>query len=601
VSAASYRGAHGDDTFNLGAQNATLLYAGTNNGIDSFSGNVVGDGVTHTLLADADNTTIGLASGFDNGVDVIDGGGHANVRVSGTGGNDVLDFGKVKITGIAEVSGGNNNDTVTVSSVSDTAEEILYNGAHGTDTLVVNLTLAQAQDTALLAQLAALVNGNGTVNLGDFHFTSINFEKLKVQVEIGDTYVPITAGNLVVGTSNHQNGVNTPVLTVPNAAAAWTILGLGGDDTMTGGDKDDVLVGGTGRDTMDGGNGSDTYLVGPGESPTTYGDNFHDTGASGYDRILATGDGTNIVINGSLSGIEEINAAGFSGVNIAGATASHNTIDLSGVKLVGIGEVQGGGSTSNDTFHTSSNSDAVGGQAYRGGGGHDTFYLGSQGARLLYDASSNGFDSFHDNGVGDGAVHRVIAESDGTVIGIGLNYGGTDSVDIITANGHSGVTILGSDSQHNNWDFSGTTLTDIVEINTGGGSDTVIGSGANDRILGGSGGDSLNGGAGDDTLIGGTGTDTLTGGLGADSFVFDAISATADIVTDYNFGDGDVLDLTAFEDDAAFVKLVDVGANARVQISADGSDWTDIVTLSGLGNPDVDVKVLFAGDQLLSL
>jgi Ca2+-binding RTX toxin-like protein len=162
-----------------------------------------------------------------------------------------------------------------------------------------------------------------------------------------------------------------------NPAKATALFGLGGDDTIIGGNMDDVLVGGNGMDTMDGGNGSDTYLIGPGESPATYGDAFTDTGSTGYDRIVATGNNTQIVIK-ALSGIEEINSGGFSGVNIAGATSLHNIIDLSHTKLVGIGEVQGGGATSNDTFYTSNDSDAIGGQAYRGGNGNDTFYLGSQ-------------------------------------------------------------------------------------------------------------------------------------------------------------------------------------------------------------------------------
>src|SRR5690606_21776650 len=114
--------------------------------------------------------------------------------------------------------------------------------------------------------------------------------------------------------------------------------------------------------------------------------------------------------------------------------------------------------------------------------------------------TGNGFDSFQGNVVGDGAVHRVIAGSDDTVVGLSTIYGGTNSVDVIDGNGNQGVTILGSDGAHNNWNFSQTTLTDIAEINTGGGNDTVVGS------------------AGDDRINGGTGNDNLTGGGGADTF-----------------------------------------------------------------------------------
>src|SRR5690606_21949185 len=194
-----------------------------------------------------------------------------------------------------------------------------------------------------------------------------NFENLKVNVEVGDTLLPLT-DNLWVGTSNHEapgyaGPLNVPATHPADVNESWTLHGLGGDDILVGGNKGDILVGGTGHDTMNGGDGSDTYLVGPGES----GDFYNDAGASGHDRILATADNTQIVI-GSLAGIEEINAAGFSGVNIAGIPSAHNTLNLAAVKLVGIGEVRGGGPTSGDTFYTSNDSDAVGGQAYRGGG-----------------------------------------------------------------------------------------------------------------------------------------------------------------------------------------------------------------------------------------
>src|SRR5690606_13190267 len=104
-----------------------------------------------------------------------------------------------------------------------------------------------------------------------------------------------------------------------------------------------------------------------------------------------------------------------------------------------------------------------------------------------------------------------IAGSDETVIGIAGTYGGTNSVDVITGEGHDNVTIVGSDGSHDVWDFSQTTLIGIAEINTGGGNDTIIGSAGDDRI---------NGGAGNDRLAGGLGNDTLIGGTGADTFVF---------------------------------------------------------------------------------
>lgn len=47
---------------------------------------------------------------------------------------------------------------------------------------------------------------------------------------------------------------------------AWAIIGLGGDDTLRGGDGNDRLIGGTGKDTLTGGAGTDVFVFSPGDS-----------------------------------------------------------------------------------------------------------------------------------------------------------------------------------------------------------------------------------------------------------------------------------------------------------------------------------------------
>jgi len=65
------------------------------------------------------------------------------------------------------------------------------------------------------------------------------------------------------------------------------------------------------------------------------------------------------------------------------------------------------------------------------------------------------------------------------------------------------------------------------------------------------GNDILFGSVGRDTLIGGLGKDILTGGVGPDIFIFDADALSDaglgihDLIADYNFGGGDVIDLSA--------------------------------------------------------
>ncbi|MGB3489625.1 MAG: VCBS domain-containing protein [Xanthobacteraceae bacterium] len=598
VGGQAYRGGGGNDFFHLGSQSTRILVSNADNGgYDAFDGNTFGDAAVHTIVVETNDTQVRLATNYGGGntVDVIDASHVTDASLVGSSGeHNVWDLSTTVLKGISVVDVGGGNDTVRTAVSSDS--HITYKGGAGTvDTLFVSLTAAQAANPAVLAAVAGLHadtgSGNGSVNVGGLNFTAEGFEFIKVGIAAGNTYLPIDTSNLQIGTADHN------IMTASNPGQATVLFGLGGDDTITGGVKDDVIVGGAGMDAMNGGNGSDTYLVGPGESPTVYGDSFNDTGASGYDRIVATGDGTQIVIK-SISGIEEINAGGFHGVNIAGATAGHTTFDLSATKLVGIGEVQGGGATSNDTFYTSNDSDAVGGQAYRGGGGNDTFHLGTQDTRLLYSGSGNGYDSFDGNT--SGAKHTVIAEADDTVIGISGTYGAANSVDVIDGDGHGNVTIAGSNGVHNHWDFTDTVLTDIAAIY--GGDNT-----ANDVIVGSKGNDTIYGLGGNDQLSGGIGNDTLIGGAGADTFNFSEHgTANVDTILDYSAGEGDKIDLTELlhavgvpnNGSAATVdshiQLANDGANVRLQVDATGSGgWSDVAVLQGYHTSGNDVLVQF--------
>ena len=83
-------------------------------------------------------------------------------------------------------------------------------------------------------------------------------------------------------------------------------------------------------------------------------------------------------------------------------------------------------------------------------------------------------------------------------------------------------------------------------INGRGGDDVIINSsqGRSISILwGGSGNDILKGGSGRDQLDGGLDNDHMVGGSGADEFV---MSRGQDIITDFNYWDGDTISLENF-------------------------------------------------------
>lgn len=79
----------------------------------------------------------------------------------------------------------------------------------------------------------------------------------------------------------------------------------------------------------------------------------------------------------------------------------------------------------------------------------------------------------------------------------------------------------------------------------------IVGNEVDNLLKGLGGNDTIEGGLGDDVIHGGAGNDFLTGGGGRDRFVFDvagtAASPDRDAISDYRFGQGDQIDLRAFD------------------------------------------------------
>lgn len=125
----------------------------------------------------------------------------------------------------------------------------------------------------------------------------------------------------------------------------------------------------------------------------------------------------------------------------------------------------------------------------------------------------------------------------------------------------------------------------------------VIGTSRGDRIDGSGGDNNLNGGGGNDYLDGRGGSDDLTGGAGKDVFAFgtDALGSGTDTITDYNAGQGDLIDISEIisaqgwnsSQVRANVQLVDTGADAELRITANGSTTT-VATLENVNPNSVD-------------
>ncbi|MES2944025.1 MAG: hypothetical protein V4772_14250, partial [Pseudomonadota bacterium] len=117
---------------------------------------------------------------------------------------------------------------------------------------------------------------------------------------------------------------------------------------------------------------------------------------------------------------------------------------------------------------------------------------------------------------------------------------------------------------------------------------TLYGGSGNNGLAGAAGNDYLSGGAGNDTLVGGTGDDRLFGGLGEDIFFIES-SGGRDVITDFDFGGNDKIDLrsdlngSGITDRAtALAHTRDIDGNAVVNLG-DGN----ILILTGVLTADL--------------
>ncbi|MBR0772772.1 hypothetical protein JQ590_31335, partial [Bradyrhizobium diazoefficiens] len=154
--------------------------------------------------------------------------------------------------------------------------------------------------------------------------------------------------------------------------------------------------------------------------------------------------------------------------------------------------------------------------------------------------------------------------------------------DTITGNGNTRISYVSS--------TGGVTVDLVAGTAVGNGSvgtDTIVsgvnavrGSNSADTITGNSLANILEGMSGNDTLDGGAGNDTLTGGVGADKYIY-AGSSGADTITDFNRGEGDVIDVSGVTGVFSFAdiqsKAVASGANTLITFSAGNT-----LTLTGV-------------------
>ena len=111
------------------------------------------------------------------------------------------------------------------------------------------------------------------------------------------------------------------------------------------------------------------------------------------------------------------------------------------------------------------------------------------------------------------------------------------------------------------------------------GDDKLTGGHGNDQLYGGAGRDFLDGQDGNDILTGGQGNDVLTGGVGADNFVF---SEGKDVVNDFNFFEGDRIDLSGFQGVVSVQEVRDSSGTVHTAVSKSADNFMAFRAKSGL-------------------
>ena len=591
-------GAGGSDTYRVTGNEA--------GGWDSFSGYDTyadsGASGTDTIVAIGDEEVdIGLRRfGPSSGIETIDGTQTLGVvRLLGDDNNNLLDFrGTTLVGGNIVIDGGYGNDTIYGTTGND-----LIAGSGGDD----RLDGGAGSDSYLVTGNEA---GGWSSFAGSDTYADTGASGIDTIVAIGDedvdiglakfgptTGIEVIDGTNTLGTVRLLGDWNANLLDFSATSFIGgniVIDGGYGNDTIVGTADDDSIAGGGGDDLLNGAEGSDTYVVtgneaGGWSSFSGY-DTYADTGTGGTDTIAARGDGDvdiGLADFGPANGIEIIDATGALGTVRLLGDGDSNSLDFSGVAIIGSNVVIDGG-YGDDTIIGTAGDDVI-----AGGGGNDL--LDGADSSDTYRVSGTqaggwssfaGFDTYADSG--SGGTDTIEAVGIGNV-DIGLaGFDASSGIEVIDATGVSGIVRLLGDWSSDVLDFSGVTLIGSkIVIDGAGGNDEITGNGAANTIVGGLGQDSMDGGDGGDTYL-------VTGNQagGWSSFAdFDTYTdtGTSGVDTIKAVGVGKVdIGLDGFDTDSG-IEVIDAtgvtGAKAQVRLVGSWDDDSfDFSGVTILGN-----------------
>jgi Ca2+-binding RTX toxin-like protein len=590
-------------------------------------------------------------------------------RVVGTPGDDGL-TGDTGTSHQDLLIGGPGDDVLHGATGSDT---YVFSGGSGSD--VILDTGGDGDEVAFQGSLASTIARFGFAN-GNAQDLTISFQGRTESVTIQGYFTSTGAATLERMTfsdgleMSHQavrDGVYAGLATAGDDILvafplSTTVIGLAGNDVLSGQSGDDVLDGGVGSDLLQGGVGNDTYRFAAGygqdivrDAISGWNSGGADTVAfgsgitvddvqvlqadNGNDLVLVLNSGDQVTLDGTLADagyrIERVLFAD-------GRAWTHSDLMARATQPT----------DGNDLFYGGYDADILG-----GGAGNDTL-IGNGDADTLTGGGGNdllqgglGSDTYVFNaGDGQDIVRDLIS---------GWNSGGFDTVELGTGITPTGVTVVQSDNGNDLilqigattqitldqtvaesgariervrfadgtiWDHSA--LMALATTPTAG-NDAFYGGYDADALSGGGGNDTLVGNDGNDALTGGSGNDLLQGGAGNDSYMFapgDGQDTIREALSGWNSGGNDWIQLaagitpgavTVSQGDSGNDLIIKIGATDQITLDqaiadgnsrieeirfADGTVWTHgfLLEKSSGGTPGADTLSGDWGPNVLS-
>jgi len=518
-------------------------------------------------------------------------------NVIGGSGNDTI----TGNTADNQIAGGGGNDRITLGTGADI---VVYTSGGGFDT-VTDFSLAQDRIdlTAFSsATVTAAFNGRTSSSGG----TLISLSSGEGVVLLGISPGQLTMANLILASNSNaiygssaadrMDGTNGSD-ELHGLGGNDYILGYAGNDFLYGDDGDDTIDGGAGNDAMDGGAGGDVFYVTNGDSVV---------GGTGRDTIIVVDAlGTGYILNMGTSGVERVQATSLGDVIDASTSSDWVQIYAGGgadtitgsafgdvINIVSAeATINAGGGRDTIVFDVfdgtgiSINLGAMNAESFIGRGGNDTINASTTTDWVsIYTGGGNDIvtgSAFGDSIYLESTTVSVNAGAGRDFIVYNVFDGSGISVNLGAMNAEGFVGRAGNDT------INAATATDWVSVYTGGGVDTVTGSGFGDSIYLESTSVTVNAGAGRDYIIynifDGSGISVNLGAMGAEGFIGrggnDTINAatTTDWVSIYTGGGVDTVTGSGFGD-SIYLGSATVTVNAGA-----GFDWIVYDVFDGSG------------------